>query len=487
MARDLLGSFFVKNAAEKLREYMDPSGIDDITGLRYSKDFFKLAGEKLESGAKTQWAVVSMDIEHFKLFNDWYGRSTGDYVLMQIGNVLQMVEKSSNALACYMMQDNFCILIQYDEKRIERIYDQIKRLVSQQGNQVGFMPAFGVCKVESNDEDIMDLYDKAEIALGRAKKSVNNRIVYYDKSMLDRAEEEYRVLFDFHQALEEGHIKFYLQPQCRASKGTVVGAEALARWQNSDGSFVSPGYFIPVLENYGFVTTLDEYIWEKVCEWLRKMIDEGYSPVPVSVNVSRVDIYNIDVPAAFKELVDRFKLPPSLLKIEITETAYAQDMDTVEKVVYDLRSAGFSVLMDDFGSGYSSLNMLRHIDMDIIKIDAQFLKMNKEDEKKSMSILESIINISMTMALPIIVEGVETKQQVAFLKDLGCRYMQGYYFYKPMSVEDFEELLKDTRKLDLKGLRFKTKNKMHVREFLDENIYSDSMLNNILGAVSYYL
>lgn len=485
MAKDLLGNFFVKNAAERLRGYIDQSGIDDLTGLRLSKEFFKLASEKLDDSTN-KWCVVTMDIEHFKLLNEWYGRATGDIILMQIGNILQMLERSIGALSCYMMGDNFCFMLPYDKKRIERIYDQIKKLVSQQGNHVGFLPAFGICVVENNEDEILDIYDRAMVALQHAKEGFTNRIVYFDNSMLDSAEKEYRILLDFHEALENGDIRFFLQPQCRASKGTVVGAEALARWIKEDGTFISPAVFVPILERYGFVTTLDLFIWEKVCEWLRKMIDMGYSPVPVSVNISRVDIYNIDVPKKFKELIDKYKLPSALLKAEITETAYGQDMTAVEKVVEELKDSGFAVLMDDFGSGYSSLNMLKSTDMDIIKIDAKFLETYHDDEKKSIGILESIMNMTLTMGTPVVVEGVETEKQVKFLRELGCRYMQGFFFFRPMPVDEFEKIIADKSRLDLKGIRFKAKNQMHIREFLDDNIYSDNMLNSILGAVSYY-
>ncbi|MCR5272447.1 MAG: GGDEF domain-containing phosphodiesterase [Lachnospiraceae bacterium] len=484
MAKDLLGNFFVKNATEKLMGYIEQSGIDDLTGLRLSKEFFRLASEKIEDNSKT-WCVIALDIEHFKLLNDWYGRAAGDLILMEIGNILQMVEHSGEGLACYMTQDNFCLMIPYDKKRIERIYDQVKKLVARQGNQVGFLPAFGVCLVEEED-DILDVYDKATMALDKAKSEMNERIVYYDRSMLDRAEEEYRVLLDFHEAMENGEIQFFLQPQCNAKDNTIVGAEALARWVNADGSLRSPAEFIPVLENYGFVTMLDKYLWESVCGWLRSMLDKGIKPVPVSVNISRVDLYNVDVPTVFKELVEEYDIPSHLLKAEITETAFGQDMENVEKAVEELKENGFTVLMDDFGSGYSSLNMLRSTDMDVIKVDAQFLKMDKSDERKSIGILETVINMSMTMGIPVIIEGVETAAQLNFLKELGCNYIQGFYYYKPMPVKEFEKFFEKKEMLDHNGIFFKANNKIHVREFMDSNIYSDNMLNNILGAVSYY-
>ena len=212
---------------------------------------------------------------------------------------------------------------------------------------------------------------------------------------------------------------------------------------------VSPGIFVPVLEQYGFVTDLDQFVWEEVCAWQRRWIDAGHTPLPVSVNVSQIDIFTIDVPAYFNLLIWKYKLPVDVIKIEITESAYVGDgavVDTVKR----LREKGFIVLMDDFGSGYSSLNMLRSLNVDIIKLDAQFLRMNSDDQK-GIHILESIVGMAKSMETPIIVEGVETKEETEFIKELGCHYVQGYFFYRPMPVTDFETLIGDENNIDISG------------------------------------
>lgn len=242
--------------------------------------------------------------------------------------------------------------------------------------------------------------------------------------------------------------------------------------------------FVPILEQYGIVTNLDQYIWEEVCAWLRRWIDEKHTPIPISMNVSQIDILTIDVPKHFEELLEKYRLPAGLIKVEITESAYVGDTTVVRETVRQLRSMGILVLMDDFGSGYSSLNMLRSLNVDVIKLDAQFLRISASEERKGISILESIVSMAKTLSLPIIVEGVETQEQAHFLTDLGCRYMQGFYFHRPMPVGEFEALIADDRTLEPGGFVCVDNVEIHPREFLDVNVFSDAMLNHILGPVA---
>lgn len=246
------------------------------------------------------------------------------------------------------------------------------------------------------------------------------------------------------------------------------------------------GAFVPVLEKNGFIAELDRYVWRRVCQWLRTWIDRGYRPVPISINVSRLDIFSMDVPVYLTELVEEYGLPPRLIKVEITESAYSESNVKIIKAVRDLRIAGFLVMMDDFGSGYSSLNMLKDISVDVLKLDMRFLDISEKEEEKGINIIESVVNMARVMGLPVIVEGVETKKQEKMLLNLGCRYTQGYYYYRPLSIPQFEELLSDERRLDYEGLRCRQVESLHVREFLDSNLFSDTMVNNMLGAAAFY-
>lgn len=213
----------------------------------------------------------------------------------------------------------------------------------------------------------------------------------------------------------------------------------------------SPGKFVPILERTGAIYLLDQQVWEKVCQWLRSWIDRGYRPVPISINISRIDIMSMDVPAYLMHLLEKYDLSAKYIKAEITESAYAEEDKTINDTVNQLRDAGFLVMMDDFGSGYSSLNMLKSIPVDVIKIDMRFLEIEESEEEKGISILESIVNMARLLGMPIIVEGVETQQQENVLWSMGCRYTQGYYYYKPLPIDKFETLLADERSLDFPG------------------------------------
>ncbi len=480
---------FVFDIDAKLKDGEEiKSGVPDkdrnqLTGLQRKVSFFYEA-KKILRDHPEGWCVIAIDLEQFKLFNEWYGREQGDILLAQIGARLTRTEELSGGLACYMGQDDFALLVPYDKERLQSLYDSIHKLIVDYGTSVGFLPAFGICFAEEGVA-IEELYDRAFMASRRAKENYHTRICTFDPSMMEKAEQDYHILSDFQKALKNHELFLMLQPQCHISTERVLGAESLVRWRKADGTMVPPGMFVPVLEQYGFVTDLDEYVWEEVCRWQRKWIDAGHTPLPISVNVSQIDIFTIDVPDYFHKLTEKYHLPTDTIKVEITESAYVDNAKVID-AVQRLRALGFIVLMDDFGSGYSSLNMLRNLNVDIIKLDAQFLRMNGEDQRKGLQIMESIVNMAKTMGVPIIVEGVETKQEVDFLSGLGCRYVQGYYFFRPMPVREFEALISDPAHIDTSGFVFKARDEFRTREFLDENVFSDAMLNNILGPVAFF-
>ena len=457
-------------------------GRDSVTGLLTGKDFLKEAEEVVKEEPNKKWCLIAIDIEHFKFFDEWYGREKGDFLLAKIGAELKNNKEKCGGVAGYSGQDDFIVLMPYDLKLINELYEKLKEQINSFGLSAGFLPAFGVSIIEK-DMMLVDAFDRATIAASTAKGDMKNRISVFSNEMQFRAQQEYIILTDFIHALQDKQITFYLQPQCRLPLGSIVGAEALVRWIKKDGSMVSPATFIPILEKYGFISDLDKYIWEAVAKWIKSWTDKGHACVPISVNVSRVDIFNLDIAKIFHDLCEKYEIPHKLLKIEITESAYAEITTIIDDLVSRLKKDGFSVLMDDFGSGYSSLNMLSTVKLDAIKLDANFLNIK---ENSGIHVIESVVHMAKTMSLPVIVEGVENKMQTDFLYELGCQYAQGYYFYRPIPTKEFEKLISDPKKFDTKGFTFKSNEQFRVREFLDRNIYSDSMLNNIIGAVAIY-
>ncbi len=419
----------------------------ELTGLHEETAFYIL-GKDLLRAHPEGWCVIAIDLEHFKLFNEWYGREMGNRLLATVGERLAEAEKKTGGLAGYMGQDDFVLIAPYREDDIRKLFNSIHELVVEHGTSVGFMPAFGLCMAVGN-ASVEELYDRASRASQHAKEDYHRRIRVFEEAMYKKTEQDYRILSDFQQALQNHELYIQLQPQCLIDNGKVVGAESLVRWKKADGAMISPGIFVPVLEQYGFVTDLDQFVWEEVCAWQRRWIDSGHTPLPISVNVSQIDIFTLDVPAYFNLLIWKYKLPVGVIKIEITESAYVGD-GAVADTVKRLREKGFLVLMDDFGSGYSSLNMLRSLNVDIIKLDAKFLRMNSDD-RKGVQILESIVGMAKSMEAPIIVEGVETEEETMFIRNLGCRYVQGYHFYKPMPVPDFETLIGNEGNIDTGG------------------------------------
>ena len=464
-----------------------PDPVDALTGLHRRADFFRRADEMLEK-RQVPMCIIAVDIEHFRVFNAWFGREKGDYLLARIGKQLQELERGGTSVCGYFGMDDFCVLMPWEELRVLQLYRALKQLITSRSNAVGFDPAFGISRAEKPGQSAGDLYEQAVTALHQPLPAGHGRekLHLYDEAEANRVANEYRLLNDFRLATENGSITFYLQPQCRASNGRIVGAEALARWVRPDGTMIPPGSFVPVLEKNGFITDLDKHIWRQVCAWLRELLDRGIEPVPVSVNVSAEDIEAIDVPGFLGALLDRFNLPPYLLKAEITESAYAANDARVSHFVSELQRRGILVLMDDFGAGYSSLSMLNSVSVDVIKLDMNFIRSVGTGSRRGMSIVESVVSMSKSMGLPVIVEGVEKAEEVQFLHSLGCRYIQGYYFYRPMPRAEMEKLLAEPGLVDDRGLQFKRNEQFHIRDFMDETVVSDAMLNSMLGPMAVY-
>lgn len=459
--------------------------LNSLTGLYYNHSFFRKVDEKLSELENGTHCLVATDIENFRLFNKLYGREEGNKLLMDIAECIKKIQDEYDGVAGYLGGDNFALLMPNNSALLQQLHDEIIKVVKGR-NTIGFLPGFGVYEIVDTTMAAVVMYDRATIALSHIIGNHTKRTDVYHDSMMEAMEKELSLLTEIQVGLEYDEFTFFVQPQCDISTGKIVGAEALVRWQHRTKGVISPGIFIPVLEKNGFISDLDRLVWRKVCEWQRQWIDRGYQPVPISINVSRIDMFSMDVPDYLEELLETYQLNPSNLKVEITESAYAENSDKIVDTVKRLQSLGFLVMMDDFGSGYSSLNMLKSVSVDVIKIDMKFLDFHEQEDGKAISILESIINMSRQMGLPIIVEGVETKMQEEFLRDMGCRYTQGYYYYKPLPIAEFEKLLSDESRLDPSGILYHQVEEFRVREFLDENLFNDIMINNILGAAAFY-
>lgn len=462
------------------------SEINEMTGLYNRQAFFTHAAQMLYSSPNRQFCVMSIDIEHFKIFNEWYGQSVGDQFLRNIADRLTAAEEQYDCVAGYMGQDDFVILLPNNLSVLTQLQDEIMQYTRQHGNNAGFLPAFGIYPVTDIEVNIRQMYDRATIAMSSVKGNYARRFAWYDSAMKERMEEDQVLLSEVQRALENREFVFYAQPKCNMISGKIIGLESLVRWRHPVRGIVSPGEFIPLLERNGFITSLDLYVWEMVCQCVRSWIDRGNRPVPISVNVSRVDIYALNVVEIFTQLTDKYSLDTSLIEIEITESAYVKDYNIISDVVDKLRKAGFTVLMDDFGSGYSSLNMLKNVNVDILKIDTKFLDLDENSIQRGSQILESVVHMSRLMGLRVIAEGVETQEQVDFLLSIGCIYAQGYHFYRPMPIHVFEPLLANEENLDYRGICSERIEQLKLQDLFQNNLTSEAMLGNMLGGVAFY-
>ena len=413
--------------------------IDPLTGLYRPSEFMRRANAFLATVRDGAWCIATVDMGHMRLFNEWHGQAEGDRVLADVGTVLKDIENAGLGVAGYWGQDDFCILAPFEHDAIHRIYARVREAVAKHDDGVGFWPSMGVYPIDHREQITIDAQAKAMYANRRAKYDFKDRIAVFSPEDYKHEVAFHHTLTEFQYALSNERITYYLQPQVDMETGEIIGAEALTRWIDKDGSLIPPASFIPALEESGFVVTLDKYIWQGVASWLRKRIDRGLRVVPVSLNVSRVDILACDVAEHMGALAAQYNLPPELMRIEITETAYTGESEAVDKLTADLHTRGFSTYMDDFGTGQSTLAMLKNVNVDVIKLDRTFLPDGKTDNRSS-QIVSSMLEMAQSLHLPVVVEGIETNEQAQLLRQMGARYAQGFLYHRPMPVEDFEAL-----------------------------------------------
>ena len=414
--------------------------IDMLTGLYRPSEFMRRANAFLATVNEGAWCIATVDMGHMRLFNEWHGQAEGDRVLADVGTVLKDIENAGLGVAGYWGQDDFCILAPFEHDVVHRIYARVREAVAKHDDGVGFWPSMGVCPIDAREEITIDAQAKAMFTNRRAKNDFKERIAIFRPEEYEHEIAFHHTLTEFQYALSNGRITYYLQPQVDMETGEIIGAEALTRWIDKDGSLISPAAFIPALEESGFVVTLDKYVWQGVAAWLRERLDRGLHVVPISLNVSRVDILACNVAEHMGSLAAQYNLPPELMRIEITETAYTGESEAVDKLTADLHNRGFSTYMDDFGTGQSTLAMLKNVNVDVIKLDRTFVPTGR-DQGRSTQIVSSMLGMAQSLHLPVVVEGVETEAQAQLLRQMGARYAQGFLYYRPMPAADFEALL----------------------------------------------
>lgn len=409
--------------------------IDALTGIYNREAFYEKTVELLQQNSGMRYNLLYFDINCFKIINDLFHVETGNLILKTAGTYFKTITEGIG-LAGHMEADHFAVCMPDDMLDIDILLEGIDNAIFSLGIKNNILFYAGIYSVDDVLLPVDQMCDRAHMALNTIKGRYKTRYAYYDEKMRETLLEEQMMLREMEFALSEGQFCVYYQPVYSIKAGRAVSAEALVRWRHPAAGLIPPVRFVPLFERNGFVVRLDRFAWEDVCCMLSSRIRAGLPVVPVSVNVSRLNFYDSDFCDTVVSLLKKYDLDPSLLRLEITESAYTDNPTQLMNVLKKLQSLGLKILMDDFGSGYSSLNMLRNLAVDILKIDMSFVR-DLENSQRAPAILRRVVEMAHDLRMGIVVEGVETKAQLDFLSSIGCDKIQGYYFAKPMPQKDF--------------------------------------------------
>ncbi|MCM1537782.1 MAG: EAL domain-containing protein [bacterium] len=410
---------------------------DELTGIYNKTGFYEKVREKLNQEPDRRRYMICSDIKDFKLVNSLFGLEQGDRILKRIAEILRK-EALEGSVYGRLSADRFAICV-YEENFREWVFnDYIKELATMMPSAVYRMHIHvGVYPITDPELEVSVMCDRAHLAVQMVKDDYQKVVVYYDDALSDTMQHERKLIGEFDAAVSGGQFTIFVQPQI-ARTGELLGGEALVRWNHPQRGMVPPGEFIPVFERTGFIHKLDRYVWELACAQLKRWKEQGRDDLHLSVNISPKDFYNVDIYETFTGLVEQYEIDPKNLKLEITETAIMEGLKQQLSLLEQLRAYGFAIEIDDFGSGYSSLNTLKDIAVDVVKLDMGFLS-ETEHSDRSRTIMNAMISMSKQLGLSVVAEGVETEEQVAYLTNAGCDIFQGYYFSKPIRISEFEE------------------------------------------------
>ena len=414
---------------------------DHLTGL-YTRDFFTEYIRQIESyKPERKMDVMVLNVDHFHLINELYGREQGDQVLICIANTLSRLFERLQGIGCRPSADYFYMYCE-NGTDYEALFRTLKEDLNSKLPSANVRLRLGVYQDVDKSLTPENWIDRAQAACDRIRGDYSRHTEYYSNEFYEKTKYQEKLINDIDGAIAAKDLIVYYQPKydITGDRPALRSAEALIRWKHPELGMISPGDFIPLFENNGLIQKLDRYVWQEAAQQVASWKKNFGVSVPVSVNVSRMDIYDPKLRDDFKSLLDRYHLETRELMLEITESAYADNADQLVNVTEELRSDGFMIEMDDFGSGYSSLNMLTSIPLDALKMDMKFIR-NMQKDEKSMKLVELVMDIAKFLQVPVIAEGVETEEQLKLLKARGCDIIQGYYFSRPVPPEEFTKFI----------------------------------------------
>jgi len=460
---------------------------DELTGLMNRKKFCKvitpILQENKEDAIRGEYAFVYFDVIRFKAINDFFGMEVGDELLRYIANVLQKLIGPEDK-ACRLNADRFAVFVKMADVQLEKLVNDIPELISKYDLPFEIACNIGVYVTSDEEIPVNIMLDRAMLAQSAIKGSYVNKFNYYNQKMRDEMLTEQEVVGIMSYALADRQFVVFYQPQYDHTTGALVGAEALVRWKHPEKGLISPGIFIPIFEKNGFITKLDLCVFEEVCIFLRKCIDKNMNVVPISTNFSRHDIFQPDFISRLEGIREKYNIPAEYLRVEITESAITGTGMQANEIVRKLHNCGYVVEMDDFGSGYSSLNVLKDIELDIIKLDMLFLSKENENTRGG-TIISSVVRMAKWLDMPIIAEGVESVEQADYLRSIGCNYIQGYLYSRPLPEESYEELLSGSE-TGYKVAQFQLLEALDANNFWSPKSLETLIFSNYVGGASIF-
>ena len=409
--------------------------LDSLTGIYNRDNFYRKSSQIMQSNSDMQYAIVYLDISFFKVINDLFHMETGNLVLRTAAAYFKHVAEGIG-VAGRMEADHFGMCLPMDTLNMDELIAGLDNAIQSLSIQHNILFYAGVYPVSNAFLPVDQMIDRAHMALNTVKGKYQRRYAIYDEKMREMILEEQMILREMEYALDEGQFSINVQPIYGVQEKCDMGAEALVRWYHNEQNYISPGRFIPLFERNGFIVKLDRFVLEECCKLLAKEKEKFGKVVPISVNFSRLNFYDETLLDYFKDLMSRYGLEAWMINIEVTEVSYTDNPLQIIDATQRLREAGFKVIMDDFGSGYSSLSMLRNLPVDILKIDMRFIQ-DVATSFRAAAIMKNIVQLAKDLEMEVVIEGVETKEQLEFLEEIGCDLIQGYYFSKPLMTDDY--------------------------------------------------
>lgn len=432
---------------------------DELTGLNTTKKFIIDVKKKLANSKASEYSLVSIDINSYRYITEAFGQEKSLNIIKALGHHFAK-SAPENSVLCRNFNDNFSFLI--NATFLPILEDIVINMTSVPDEITSLLPdhfklefSIGVYEIKDPAENVEVMMDKAETARKAGKAGLNpKRICIFTTQMENTTQHEKDIIFDMERAFQENEFIVYYQPKFLFNTGKIIGAEALVRWNHKKRGLLTPSYFVPLFEKNGFIEKIDLLVFENVCQFLDKWNKaqagkKEKQAITISCNLSRVQLYNPDIAKIYKAIASKYEIAPSSIEIELTESLMMDNKDRLLKAMHDIKNAGFSISVDDFGSGFSSLSLLKDIPANVIKLDKEFLNTQNDTEKEHI-IINSVIKMAKDLDMTTVAEGVEDEKQSELLKNMGCDIVQGFFYAKPMPSSAFNELLKKSGHIEEK-------------------------------------